>query len=52
MGELLLVQEIRRTMGNLGDLDHMEDKKPVIDFFSRDDISRQGPDKRDVVKIK
>ena len=39
-------------MGNVGDLDHMEDKKSVIDFFSIDDISRQGPGKRDVVKIK
>ena len=26
--------------------------KLVIDFFSRDDISRQAPGKRDVVKIK
>ena len=29
-----------------------EDKKLVIDFFSRDNISRQAPGKRDVVKIK
>ena len=29
-----------------------KDKKSVIDFFSRDDISRQAPGKRDVVKIK
>ena len=28
-----------------------EDKKLVIDFFSRDDISRQAPGKCDVVKI-
>ena len=29
-----------------------KDKKLVIGFFSRDDISRQAPGKRDVVKIK
>ena len=28
-----------------------EDKKSVIYFFSRDDISRQAPGKRDMVKI-
>ena len=31
---------------------YKKDKKSVINFFSRDDISRQAPGKRDVVKIK